>query len=239
MPFLFKNIIFSEMKKNIVVLSLALIPFLVMSQDDIFIDFDTKYREDQLYFGVTYNALTNAPDQLSQTGFSPGFNIGIIRDFPINTNRNVAFGLGLGYSINSYSQNLKISTSEAGNFEYEFLPNSAFQKNRFSYQSIDIPFEFRWRTSTAARYKFWRIYAGLKASYILSSKAFFESSSQSVTTKNISLKQWLFGLTLSAGYNNWNGYLYYGLSPLFEGVEWQQNHIDMKALKVGLMFYFL
>lgn len=227
------------MKKNIVLLSLTLIPYLVMSQDDISIDFDTNYREDQLYFGVTYNALINAPDELSQTGFSPGFNIGIIRDFPINANRNVALGLGLGYSINSYSQNLKILAINAGNFDYEFLSNSAFQKNRFSYHSIDIPFEIRWRTSTAKRYKFWRIYTGLKASYILSSRAFFESSSQSITTKNLPLKQWLFGLTLSAGYNNWNGYLYYGLSPLFDGATWQQNQLDMKALKVGIMFYFL
>lgn len=240
MPFLFqKRIIFSEMKKITAIFILTLIPFFVVSQDNVSVDFDTKYREDQLYFGVTYNALINAPDELSQTGFSPGFNIGIIRDFPINTNRNVALGLGLGYSINSYSQNLKISTNEAGNYDYYFLSNSAFQKNRFFYHTIDIPFEIRWRTSTAQRYKFWRIYAGLKASYVLSSKAFFESSSQSITTKNLSLKQWLFGLTLSAGYNNWNGYLYYGLSPLFEGATWQQNNIDMKALKVGLMFYFL
>lgn len=227
------------MKEKINIFILTLFHLMAVSQTEISEDFDTQYREDQIYFGVTYNVLINAPEALTQTSFSPGFNIGIIRDFPINSKRNIALGLGLGYSINSFSQNLKISPDNLGNFDYEFLPTISFQRNRFSYHTIDIPLEFRWRTSTPQRYKFWRIYVGLKASYLLSSKAFFESPLENIVAKKLSIKQWLFGLTLSAGYNNWNGYLYYGLTPLFEDVSTDYNKLNMRALKIGLQFYFL
>ena len=71
-------------------------------------DLDALYREDQFYFGFTYNTLTNTPEDFSQTGFSPGFKVGFIRDFPINTKRTFALGLGLGYAFNTYSRRSKI-----------------------------------------------------------------------------------------------------------------------------------
>jgi hypothetical protein len=44
---------------------------------------------------------------------------------------------------------------------------TTYNKNKFSQLSIDVPLEFRWRTSTYASHKFWRIYGGLKLSYLL------------------------------------------------------------------------
>ena len=72
---------------------------------------DSLYREDQIYIGVTYNALINLPTGVSQNSFSTGLNLGVIRDFPINKRRNVAIGLGLGYSVNLFNQNIKIGSS--------------------------------------------------------------------------------------------------------------------------------
>ena len=195
------------MQKQHLIFGFFWISLLGISQNQITSELDSLYREDQIFFGVMYNAIINAPEALAQNSFSPGFTMGLIRDFPINQNRNLAIGFGIAYAINSYSQNLKISSSSSADLDYEFVSNTTFKKNRFTYHTLDIPLEFRWRTSTPKRYKFWRIYTGLKASYITISRAFFESSTETLSLKNLDLKQWQFGLTLSAGYNNWNGYV--------------------------------
>ena len=101
--------------KKIVITLTFLIPFGVLAQA-ISDDFDTRYREDQFYFGFTYNTLTNTPEEFSQTGFSLGFKLGFIRDFPINTKRTLALGLGLGYAFNAYFENIKTTESTTLNY---------------------------------------------------------------------------------------------------------------------------
>ena len=128
---------------------------------------DSLYREDQIYIGVTYNALMNLPNGVSQSSFSTGFHLGVIRDFPINKRRNLAIGLGLGYSINTFNQNIRISTTTPTT--YTILEGINHSKNNFSQHLLEVPLEFRWRTSNAETYKFWRIYTGVKLGYVVAS----------------------------------------------------------------------
>ena len=216
-----------------------LLPMVVVSQTESELALDSLYREDQIYIGVTYNTFIQAPESLSQTNFSPGFKVGFIRDFPINYKRNIAIGLGVGYALNAYSQNLKISADTSGNLNYEFLTGQNYQKNRFSYQAVEIPIEFRWRTSNAQSYKFWRIYSGFKASYIFTSKSLYRAENQTEINRDLDLNPWQYGLTLSAGYNNWNASLYYGLNSIFENASTAQTSFEMKSLRIGIMFYIL
>jgi len=45
---------------------------------------------------------------------------------------------------------------------------------------------------------------------------------------------------MSVGYNTWNGYVYYGLNPIFNSISSTNlQPIDMNALKIGLIFYLL
>jgi hypothetical protein len=60
------------------------------------------YREDQFYFGFTYNTLK--PAGVSQDKFSAGF-----PDMPINKDRTHAVAVGLGITYNNYIQNLAIT----------------------------------------------------------------------------------------------------------------------------------
>ena len=85
---------------------------------------DYKYKEDQYYFGITYNSLANMPDGMSQNGFSSGFHVGLIKDMPINKQRNLAIGVGLGYSTNSINHNLLITQEQNDVYTYELLSNS-------------------------------------------------------------------------------------------------------------------
>ena len=240
MPF-FVHLIFVNffIMKNTIIVIAFLLQFVDVLAQNPPKDFDSNYREDQFYFGLTYNSFTNTPENFNQTGFSPGLKVGFIRDFPINLQRNIAIGVGVGYAFNTYSGNIKISPISSEVYNYEIVSNNSFQKNRFSHQSIEIPIEFRWRTSTAEIYKFWRVYAGFKASYIFASSYVYQNQEVSTKLKNIDLNNWQYGLTLSLGYNNWNGFVYYGLNPMFNDATIHQNSIDSKSFKIGLMFYFL
>jgi hypothetical protein len=164
--------------------------------------------------------------------------LGFVRDFPINEQRNMAFGIGLGLSANSFNQNLKISESN-GTFNYEVL-SSGFDKNRFNLYQVELPIQFRWRTSTAEIYNFWRIYTGLKLGYVFASKAKFVDSDGSYNTPIVDVVNRLqYGLTVSAGYDSWNLHLYYGLNTIFKDQRLNDQPIDLATIKAGLIFYFL
>ena len=202
-------------------------------------ELDSLYREDQIYIGVTYNALVNLPSGVSQNSFSTGFHLGVIRDFPINKRRNVAIGLGLGYSINTFNQNIRISSTTPTT--YTILEDINYSNNNFSQHLLELPLEFRWRTSNAETYKFWRVYTGVKMGYLLASKSVYNGEPGNETHRGLTgLNTWQYGLTLSVGYNTWNGYIYYGLNPIFDSISsTNAQSIEMNALKIGLIFYIL
>lgn len=213
----------------------------IIGQDNTITKTDNLYREDQFYFGITYNLLGKMPQDMSQNGFSSGFHLGFIRDMPINKSRTVSFGLGLGYSTNSINQNLLISKDGQGMLNYEIIDGASFTKNKFSMHLVEIPFEFRWRTSTIDSYKFWRIYSGFKLGYVFTTTSKFSGSPQNIKLKNIDhFEKIQYGLTLSVGYNTWNAYLYYALNPIFKKeAKINDESIDINAIKIGLIFYIL
>ena len=205
-------------------------------------DLDTNYKEDQFYIGVTYNLLRQKPSDVSQSGFSSGFHLGFIKDMPINKKRNVAIGLGLGVSTNSFNQNMLIDKLD-GNFVYSVLDDneSPYSKNKFTMYLVEAPLEFRWRTSTSSEYKFWRIYTGIKFGYLVANSSKFKDSSQKIKHSNVDdFNKLQYGFTISAGYNTWNVHLYYALNSIFNNDARISNEaLNMSAVKIGLMLYLL
>lgn len=206
---------------------------------------DSLYREDQFYFNFTYNTLQNTPSGLKQNKFSTGISFGFLRDIPINKKRTFALALGLGYSSAAYNDNLLISkvTDVNGNpaRNYEIISgDTPYDKNKMALRFIDIPFEFRWRNSTPDSHKFWRIYTGFKVSYLFSDKYKFESPGETIIVKrNPDLNKFQYGCYLTAGWNTWNFYAYYGLTPLFKSATISNQELKMNTLNIGLQFYIL
>ncbi|WP_298493430.1 porin family protein [uncultured Algibacter sp.] len=203
---------------------------------------DSLYKEDQFYASVTYNLLGNKPSALNQSGFSLGFHLGMMKDIPINKSRDIAIGIGLGYSANSFNQDFLINKSSDNNFNYSIIEDSGtYTKNKFSIHLIEIPIEFRWRTSTPTDYNFWRIYTGFKFGYVLTNSSKYIGDLGDLKYTNIKdFNKFQYGLTLSAGYNTWNIFLYYSLNPIFsQDVKINDENIDMNAIKIGLIFYIL
>lgn len=198
---------------------------------------DIKYLEDQIYLSFTYNILINEPNTITQNGFSGGTSIGFIKDIPINKKRTFGFGLGLGYNYDVYIQNLKITKENQTTL---FKIAQDYKINRFRLSRIEIPIELRWRNSTPQKYKFLRVYTGVKFSYLLSSKTKFTDLTETIITKNIpEFNKIQYGLTLAAGYGTWNLYIYYGLNPFFKGAQLNGEPLNLKDLSIGLKFYIM
>jgi hypothetical protein len=215
----------------------------MLAQDTLYYEkkIDSLYREDQFYFGVTYNVLQNKPSEVSQDGFSTGLHFGFLRDMPINKNRTFALAVGLGMAYQSYNQNLLISNINEG-FSYTIIePDVSFKKNQFSFVNIDLPIEFRWRTSTPESHKFFRLYTGFKLSYMIFNHSRFISNSGDIKINNNSQFNTLqYGVYLATGYNTWNFYANYGFNSIFKPeAKFEGRSMQLSTLNLGLQFYIL
>jgi hypothetical protein len=204
-------------------------------------EIDEKYREDQIYFGFYYNSLIGDPFDFSQNKFSSSINFGFIRDLPLNNKRDFGLGLGLGLSTSSYNHNFKLN-DDGNDFTGLIIKDSnSFSKNKWVINELELPFEIRWRTSSAENYKFWRIYFGIKTTYIFSSKFKHDSSIENYSLKSLPFNKVQSGFTLNAGNNTWNLGLYLGLTPLFNDKFIVKNpeFKNLNQFKLGLIFYIL
>ncbi|MCP2026695.1 hypothetical protein L1276_001839 [Flavobacterium sp. HSC-32F16] len=203
---------------------------------------DSLYREDQFYFSVTYNMFTDIPQKFKQNKFSLGLSGGFLRDMPVNKTRTVSIAAGLGLSYQNYYQNFAVSKDGSGTIVYSVVDAGEIVSNRYRQYSVDLPIEFRWRNSTYESTKFWRIYAGVKLSYLFSNSSILDDGENKYKiNNNPAINKFQYGPYLSTGFNTWNLYLYYGLSPLFkEGTTTLNGEkVSMKTLNAGLIFYIL
>lgn len=216
--------------RKIAIIFLFFPSILFAQNDSTFVD--NKYLEDQLYINLTYIRLLNTPDQISQNGFSFGLGLGVIKDLPLNKRRNLGLGIGLAYEFNTYYFSID---------DFENLPpevNDLLKNNRITMNNIEIPVEFRIRTSTSQKYKFWRIYPGVKFSYAFVVNSSLEDRAP-LGNKIIEIDKFQYGLTLSTGYNKWNLHVYYGLNELFSETVENSYEINVHDFRIGLIFYIL
>ncbi|MEC4115527.1 porin family protein [Myroides phaeus] len=195
---------------------------------------DLKYREDQFYFGITHTLLQDKPAHFSPNSVSIGINGGFLRDFPINKKRTMAIAPGVGYSYLNLRGNLGLTP------EHDHIILDSYKKSSVSLHAVDFPVEFRWRTSTPFSHKFWRVHLGFKASYVFSDRSKTTTTEYSTTMKgDEDINKWLYGVYMSAGFNTWNFYMYYGLNNVYKKDVIQDDKNKLRLLNVGVMFYIL
>ena len=227
MPIAYLWFLFLRMRKFLFLV--LLISSCVKAQSDsTFVD--DKYLEDQIYLNLTYISLLNTPPPISQSGFSFGLGGGFIKDLPVNSRRNVAFGVGLGYGFNNYYFNVRFENEDPD--EDKTTLNS-----KIMLHVVELPLEFRVRTSTATRYKFWRFYPGFKISYVFAENLSLGKDADFEVEGVAQYNDFLYGLTFSAGYNKWNIHLYYGLNDLITNAEGNDYEFAITDFRIGLVFY--
>ena len=204
------------------------------SQDNSKSDF---YREDQFYFGSSYFIQTESLENFKQNGFSGNFQLGFIRDIPINSSSTNAIGIGIGFERNYFTSNIQ-PTEKDNNLNYEIIVSRFLEsKNKISFSSISIPIEYRWRKSTLSEYKFWRIYSGFK---IKKNFPLYSNPSYGTELRIKDIEDWTTSIYLNAGYNTWNISLEYDLNPILKNKKTSnQTDLNISFFRLGLIFYFL
>ena len=198
---------------------------------------NTRYFEDQFYIGLSYNFILNPPEGSSQRNLSYGLQAGVIKDIPLNRSGTKAIGIGAGLALNSYYSNLVANLSDN---VISYSIDDDITRSKLETHLLEFPLEFRWRNSTIDEYKFWRIYGGIKAAYIVGARSKFDSEEISEGFKNTDLAKFQYGLTLSFGYNTFNLHAYYALTELFNGDASVNGEVlQYKPLRIGLVFYIL
>ncbi len=188
---------------------------------------DSLYLEDQLYLSVGYTFLTQKTSGINQTGLSGEISTGFIKDIPLNKRRNFALGIGVGYAYDVYNSNVKISQNSVG-------IATSYDKNRLYTHRIEVPLEIRFRTSTPTKFSFFRLYTGVKFSYLFHSTSSFKGNEQSLVLKNNSqIEKFRYGLHLAVGYGRLNLYMLYNLNPLFK----KDVSPNFSQLTMGMKFY--
>lgn len=201
---------------------------------------DDRYFEDQFYFGLTYNFLRNKPDVVTQRNLSYGLQLGMIKDIPLNAAGTKAVGIGLGLGLNTYYSNL-IATETADGISYSLGDDiSGFKRSKLETHLVEFPLEFRWRNSTLEEYRFWRLYAGVKAAYVLGARSISVIEGNKSGFYNTDVERFQYGLTLNVGYNTFNLHMYYALSDLFrDNAVLDGQVLGFSPLRIGVIFYIL
>ena len=199
---------------------------------------DSKfYREDQFFIGSTYFIQTEKIDEFKQNGFSGNFQVGFVRDLPLNKNSTKALGIGIGYERNYFTSNIQ-PAEQNERIDYRIIVSRFLEsKNKITFSSISLPIEYRWRKSSIDKYKFWRIYSGFKIKKNFSLKSNPSYGSDTVIKD---FNDWTSSIYINAGYNTWNISLEYDLNPIIEDKKTiNGDNLNISFLRLGLIFYFL
>lgn len=221
------------MKKQLFISFLFLSITSLFSQKDS-LSISPKYWEDQLYISVTYNTFYNQPNTIDPSEVSYGVSFGYIKDIPLNKKNTFALGIGLGYNYDFFKHSLIV---DAGN---NFSTNEGVSNNNLNLHNLEFPLQLRWRTSDNTTYSFWRIYLGAKLNYNLLNTFSYTLDSQDIEFKNLdNYNKFQTGIELSIGYGTFSFYTYYGITPIFDNVTFDNENVDSKIIKLGLIFYLL
>jgi hypothetical protein len=212
-------------------------PMVIFSQKDS-LSLGDAYADDQIYLSVSYSQFNDQPSTITKSNFSYSLSVGFMKDIILNKTGTLAIAAGFGYGFDFFNHELKVDEL---NDETIFNRGNSISDNVFKAHNLEFPFEIRWRTSTAKKYNFWRVYSGIKFLYNLNNQfQYIDTNSNQIKYSNISsYKKLQYGLTISAGYDAFNINVFYGLTPIYKNASMNVESIDTKILKFGLTFYFL
>jgi hypothetical protein len=206
------------MRNRFIIYYFLIVPFLAFAQKDS-LSIGDRYAEDQLYFSVSYSQFFKQPSTITKSNFSYGLSVGFMKDIILNKAGTVAMAGGIGLGYDFFNHELKLDEENNGTI---FTNDNTNLKNIF-------------------KYSFWRIYTGVKFLYNLNhSFQYTDAAENQFKYSNVSAYNKLqYGLTISAGYDDFTMNVFYGLTPVFNNALLNRESVDTKILKFGLVFYFL
>ena len=194
------------------------------------------FREDQIYLSIAYPYFSDAPNTLIQNKLSYAFSFGFVRDMPINKQRSLAVGIGLGYDqATIYNNNL---FTYAGNNISATVIEGGYQQNYLRMQSLAVPLELRWRNATETKHAFWRIHTGVSVHFPMQFKSYNKTSTGLINTTKLASKGTILRWNVHFGFNTWNISIAHDMQP-WATFGTSNRKFDMNFTKIGLIFYIL
>jgi hypothetical protein len=194
------------------------------------------FREDQVYLSIAYPYFSDAPSTLIQNKLSYAFSIGFIRDMPINSQRTLAVGVGLGFDQATLYNNTLFAQS--GNSSNATLIENEYQQNYLRMQSLAIPLELRWRNATETKHAFWRIHTGVSVHFPMQLKSYVKTRTGQVNTTKLPSTGSVLRWNVHFGFNTWNISIAHDMQP-WATFNASNKEFNMKFTKIGLIFYIL
>jgi len=223
------------MKNSIFLICIFFSSFFYSQKDSL--NLGDYYADDQLYLNIYYSQLIDQPKGIDNNNFSYSLSGGFIKDIILNNSGTFSVASGVGIGRDFFNHTLKIEEIKDVSI---FLNATSSTGHKMNIVNLELPIQIRWRTSSANKYKFWRIYGGVTILYNLNNTISFTENNETIEYKNISsFKKWQYGATLTAGYDRFNLNVFYGLTPMFGNATLNGNSINTKVLKLGLVLFFL
>lgn len=198
---------------------------------------DARFREDQFYAVVSYALIQDQPKEYAQNGFSTGLGFGFLRDMPFSKSRKWSIASGLGYHYQKISHNLAVGNS---NTDFSISNASDFSRNNLQLHYVDIPLEIRWRTATPTNTAFFRWHTGIKWSYLVSHQSVISANGGVQKKQAKGINQQMFAGYFAIGYQSWNLYAQFGLTPLFKKAQLSSGeNVTLTPYQLGFIFYIL
>ena len=194
------------------------------------------FREDQIYLSIAYPYFSDAPNTLIQNKLSYAFSIGFIRDIPINSQRTLAVGVGLGFDQATLYNNTLFT--QTGNKIDASVIEEGYKQNYLRMQSLTVPLELRWRNATETKHAFWRIHTGVSVHFPMQFKSYNKTSTGQINTTKLPSKGTILRWNVHFGFNTWNISIAHDMQPwaTFGALN---REFDMNFTKIGLIFYIL
>src|SRR6056300_138594 len=182
----------------------------LQAQETVAADDRAFYREDQIYLGASFMILQSNQERFKPQGLSRHFQWGLVRDIPLSESGRVATGIGLGMGMERYTTNLIFSGE--GIYTLPELNTNSTDPLFISVQSLEVPWTLRWRSSSPTDFAFWRVYGGVTLQWNYRIRAKQNSEALPLSEQ---LDAFGASANLSFGFNTWNFYLAYRLTPIF------------------------
>jgi len=128
---------------------------------------------DHFMIELTYDNWVGKTDSMNTSGFSRGFAMYFMFDFPFKSDPHFSVGAGLGIDAsNIFFDKTNVGVAEPGNQTLSFRSTANgdhFKKYKLVLTNLDLPLELRYAFNPANTNKSWKIALGFKAGLLLSS----------------------------------------------------------------------
>ena len=127
---------------------------------------------DHFMIEFSYDNWVGKTDSMNTTGFSRGFAMYFMFDFPFKSDPHFSVGAGLGVNAsNIFFDKTDVGVAEPSNLTLAFR-NTAngdhFKKYKLVLTNVEAPIELRYAVNPANTNKSWKFALGIKAGFLLS-----------------------------------------------------------------------